>query len=384
MNKLVRGFAVAAITLAGIALVLAAYMIGLSDKNAAERDFISYWSAGQLIAHRQNPYDVTAVRALELAAGRDASVPTLIMRNPPVAFFLVAPLGYAAPKAALIGWLLVLLGAMLLASFLIWRLNGKPDSLIHLFGFAFAPALACLMAGQFGIFLLLGALLFLPLYRNWPLAAGAGLLLCALKPHFFVPFGIALLLWSARDRRGYRVLAGFAAALAASCAFATWVDPHAWAQYAHFAQGGAALNDVVPTLGAELRRFIDPRAVWIQFVPESLACLWAVWYFITRRDRWNWMDHGMVLLLVGAICTPYGFFTDEAMLLPAVLAGLYRQIPSRGAVWPLAVIAGAALAELMMHVPIVSPGYLWTPPAWLAWYLFATGRLSRTAVPQAV
>lgn len=382
LKRLVRVFAVSLITLAGLGLVLAAYTVGLSDKNAAERDFISYWSAGQLIVHHKNPYDRSAVCALELAAGREPSVPTLIMRNPPVAFFLVVPLGFAGPKVSLILWLLVLLGALLLASFLIWRLHGKQDSLIHLLGFAFAPVLACLMAGQFGIFLMLGVLLFLSLYRNWPLPAGASLLLCALKPHFFVPFGVALVLWSIGNRRGYRIAAGFCAALAASCVFAVMVDPQAFAQYSQFASGGAALNDVVPTFGAQSRLLIDPRAVWIQFVPEALACLWTAWYFFTRRARWDWMDHGMVLLLVGAICTPYGFFTDEALLLPAVLAGLYRQLDSSGAVsprrvWPLLVFAAVALAELMMNVTIVSPGYLWTTPAWLAWYLYATGRLSR-------
>jgi len=386
LKRLVRVFAVSLITLAGLGLVLAAYMVGLSNKNAAERDFISYWSAGQLIVHHQNPYDGPAVRALELAAGREPSVPTLIMRNPPVAFFLVVPLGFAAPKASLILWLLFLLAALLLASFLIWRLHGKPDSLIHLLGFAFAPVLACLMAGQFGILLMLGVLLFLTLYRDWPLLAGAGLLLCALKPHFFVPFGVALILWSFGNKRGHRVAAGFCAALAASCAFAVFVDPHAFAQYSQFAKGGAALNDVVPTLGAQLRLLIDPRAVWIQFFPEALACFWAAWYFFTRRARWDWADHGMVLLLVGAICTPYGFFTDEALLLPAVLAGLYRQLDSSRAVshpriWPLLVFAAAALAELMMNVPIVSTGYLWTTPAWLGWYLYATGRLSRQPLP---
>lgn len=382
MNRLVRILIVSAITLAGLGVVLAAYIVGLSDENASERDFISYWSAGQLIVHHQDPYNVAAVRALELAAGREPSVPTLIMRNPPVAFFLVEPLGHASPKAGLIAWLFLLGGILLLSSFLIWWLHGKPDSLIHLMGFGFAPCLACLMAGQFGIFLLLGVLLFLCLYRKWPVLAGAALLLCALKPHFFVPFGVVLFLWSFHDRRGYRIALGFCVAVAASCAFAVFVDPHAFAQYSQFARGGAALNDVVPTIGAELRLLIDPRAVWIQFIPEALACTWAVWYFLTRRAHWDWMDHGMILLLVGAICTPYGFLTDEALLLPAILGGLYRQAGGKGSlslarVWPLALFAAIALAELMANVTIVSRGYMWTTPAWLVWYLYATGRLSR-------
>ena len=85
------------------------------------------------------------------------------------------------------------------------------------------------------------------------------------------------------------------------------------------------------------------------------------------------MDHGLVLMLVGAVCTPYGWFFDEAVLLPAVLAGVYRATESRRPIWPLAVISGAALAELLMNVDVVTRYYLWTTPAWLGWYLYAKG-----------
>jgi hypothetical protein len=140
---------------------------------------------------------------------------------------------------------------------------------------------------------------------------------------------------------------------------------------------GGALNEVGPRLSAELRLLIDPRAVWIQFVPEAAASVWTAWYFWTRRESWDWMDHGLVLLLVGAMCTPYGFLYDESMLLPAILAGAYRCMELRRPLWPLAVLAGAELLELGMGATIVSPYYLWTTPAWLCWYLYATGRTPR-------
>jgi len=91
------------------------------------------------------------------------------------------------------------------------------------------------------------------------------------------------------------------------------------------------------------------------------------------------MDQGLLLLLVSAMCTPYGWFFDETMLLPAVLAGLYRAVDGRRSVWPLALFAGVSLVEILASVQITSPYYLWTTPAWLAWYLYATGRIGASA-----
>jgi hypothetical protein len=375
LKKPYRVVAAGAIVLAGVCFVLALYIFALSDKNAAERDFISYWATGQRLVHQQNPYDFAAVRALEQAQGREAHEPVLMMRNPPVAFFIAYPLGFFSPKTALILWLFLLLGGLGLAIFLIWRLNGSPPTRLHLLGFMFAPALACFQAGQFGIFLLLGVALFLYLYRSRPYLAGAALLLCSLKPHLFLPLVVVLVLWSV-TQRNFRILAGCAGALAASCALSYGLDRDGWAQYAQMMHAGTALAEIVPSLSAYLRLLVSPRTAALQYMPQALACIWAGYYFLTRRARWDWLDHGLVVLLVGAMCTPYGWFTDESMLLPAMLAGLYAAIAAGRSWWPLAMIAAAALIELFANVEIITPGYLWTTPAWLAWYLYATGRFS--------
>src|SRR6516164_1030216 len=80
-----RRIAAGAIMLAGVAYVLTLFVMGLSDRNAAERDFISYWAAGNLAAHGGNPYDSGAVRQLEERAGRVPDAIVLVMRNPPLA-----------------------------------------------------------------------------------------------------------------------------------------------------------------------------------------------------------------------------------------------------------------------------------------------------------
>lgn len=374
-----------AITVIVGAAVLATFMaVGFTEESTVKCDFISYWAAGHLLRNGQNPYDAKAVLALEAQVGHDPHVALLVMRNPPLAFPMALPLGWIGPKAGLIVWTLVLIGLVLLVSRLLWVLFGRPDSLLRYLGFGFPPIIACLMARQTGILLLLGITLFLFLWEDRPFLAGAALWLCAFKPHLFVPFGIALFLWCLiNKKKGLRILAGFGVALIGSCALAYAMDPHAWAQYAELIRTGGPLNEVVPSLSAQLRLLTDRHAVWIQFLPITTASAWAIWYFWTSRKSWDWMDHGQLLLLVGALTVPYGFVYDESALLPAVMAGAYRCIKSQRPTWPLALIAGAGTLELMIPIQIVSRYYLWTAPAWLCWYLYATGRFPGP-VPTAV
>ena len=370
-HSFIRIMSAAAIVVAGHCLVVGILTFGVSDKSVARRDFISYWAAGHQLVNGLNPYDIDAVQDLERDTGGEDNQPLLVMRNPPIAFFLILPLGVMSPKAGLILWLFVLLSSFSLSIFLIWFLNGRPANLLHLMAYAFAPSLACLMAGQVGIFLLLGVVLFLYFHRSRPYIAGASLLLCAIKPHLFLPFAVVLLLWEV-SQKSYRIVVGFSAALLGSCALAVYLDPHAWSQYSQMMHAGGALDEHVPVLSVAFRFLMDRNAVWLQFLPEAIACVWAIWYFWAHHKHWSWMDQGLLVLLVAVMCTPFGWFTDESMLLPAVLTGLYGAAENRRSVIPLGVIAGIALVEVLVPVQLTSSFYLWTTPAWLAWYLHAT------------
>jgi hypothetical protein len=357
------------IVVAGACLVACILFFGLSDKSATKRDFIEYWAAGQQLVHGADPYDGAAVMRLERAVGFDGNNPKITF-SPPAAFFLALPLGFVSAKTGLILWSLALLISLSLSNWILWILNGRPDSRYHLLGYLFAPALACQMAGQLGTFLLLGVVLFLYFHRSRPYLAGAALLPCALKPHLFLPFAIVLLVWTI-DRKAYRIVAGFAATLLAACALTLCFDRGVWSQYAQMMGTTGVLNAFVPTLSVLFRFLVDRNAVWLQFLPEAGGCIWAMWYFWTRRDRWNWTNQGLLLLLVSAACTPYAWFSDETVLLPAVLAGVYRVVDSRRSLLPLGAIGGVALIEVFAEVKMTSAFYLWTVPAWLAWYLYA-------------
>lgn len=374
-----RKLAAAAIVAVGACLVVAILVLGVDNKSATGRDYIQYWALEQQLAHGANPYDAAALLRTERAVGMDK--PGVLMSlSPPVAFAYAVPLGWVSAKAGLVGWMLLLLGCLGLSVWVLWLLHGRPQSRWHVIALGFPPALWCLISGQLGIFFLLDSVLFLYWVRSRPWLAGAALVLCALKPHLFLPCAVVLLLWSL-SRREWRVLAGFAAALAVSCGLTLWRDPRVWVEYAQMLHASRIADQFIPTIPMVLRFAVDRSARWIELVPEAAACVWAAWYFFRRRKQWDWNREGLLVLLVSAACTPYSWYSDQAMLFPAVLVGLYRAEKSGAALALFGAIAGAGLVGFMVQIPMTSSCYVWTAPAWLLWYLYATRQMRE---PEAV
>lgn len=339
-------------------------------------DFLEYWAAGQLLIHGSDPYEAAATLRLERSAVRNAELAAITL-SPPVIFFLVAPLGLVGAKTGAVLWMIVLVASLVTSIRLLWILHGRRRDELHLLGYCFAPALTCLMAGQIGIFLLLGIVLFLYLHQHWPFLAGVALVVCFVKPHLFLLFGTVLLLWVVNSRQ-YRILAGFGAGLLAACALALCFDLHAWSQYAQMMMIARPAELQVPTMSGTFRSFVHRDSVWLQFLPVVAGCSWAVWYFWRRRNYWSWLEQGLLLLLVSVACAPYAWITDESVLLPAILAAIYRAEDSGRSLLPFGLITGAALAELLRGIWMTTPYFVWTTPAWIAWYLYASHGGSRT------
>jgi len=370
-----RPLAAVGIIASGLCLLTAIFSLGLTEQNAASRDFIGYWAAGQQIAHGANPYDVGHVLRMEKAVGL-GNLQIKITPSPPIGLALVIPLGFLGAKSGLVFWSVAQLACLSIALWIVWLLEGKPSTRIHLFGYLFAPALACLMAGQLGILCLLGVSVFLLWHERQPFFAGAALLPLTLKPHLFLAVGLVLLFWVVW-RRSPSILAGLVAAMAVSFGVVLLFDPEIWAQYTAMMRSNLMQDRFAPTLSAYFRWDISPARVWLEYLPAATACVWALWYFWTRRDRWNWIDHGLLVLLVSVMCAPYAWLTDEAVLLPAVLVGVYRAIEARRSLLPIAIFAAVALIELYANVRSTSWYYTWTTPAWLGWYLYATGSIAK-------
>ena len=334
----------------------------------SSRDFVVFWATGQQLVHRGDPYDAAAMLRVEHSAGFLPGYGVLFMRNPPWALPLVSPLGLVGVRVGALLWSLALLGCLLLSVHMIWILAGRPGSCIHWLGYSFAPALICLFMGQTSLFALLGLVLFLRLHHTRPFLAGAALWLCALKPHLFLPFGVVLILWVFMTR-SYRLLAGAALAMAASCAVAWSLAPSAWTSYFHMMRTSAIDRQFIPCLSDALRLWLDPRAMWLQYLPVALACAWAVYYYWSHRQGWDWMKNGSLLMLVSLFAAPYCWFYDQGLAIPALLHGAYGA-RSRFLLVFLA-LGNVVLYVALCTIKITSALYLWTAPAWLAWYIVA-------------
>jgi hypothetical protein len=150
-----------------LAISVCILAFAMSGNNAANRDFLCYWAAGHQLVNHGNPYDGPAILRLERQAGFTDSRP-FFMRNPPTAFFMAWPLGFVGVRTGAVLWSLGLVGALMISIRLLWIMHGRPIDRVHLIGYCFAPVLACLLAGQIGIFLLLASCFFSTFTRRAP------------------------------------------------------------------------------------------------------------------------------------------------------------------------------------------------------------------------
>ena len=343
--------------------------IPFTNSISGARDFVVYWATGQQLAHQANPYDPVAMMQIERAAGLSSNSAVAFMRNPPWALPLTFPLGFAGLRVGGIIWSFALLASLLASVYWLWQLYGMPDNKRHWLGAAFAPAIICLLIGQTSLFVLLGYVLFLRFHRSRPFWAGASLWLCALKPHLFLVIGVVMLAWVLLTK-SYKVITGAASALVLSCFVTSIIDPAAWAQYVVMMRGSGINEEVIPCISIVLRRWINPNAVSLQYIPALIGCIWALDYYWKRRRTWDWVHHGGQVVLVSIMTAPYAWISDQVLVIPALLEGAIRTRSQSS----LVILAAASIvieAELLSGIMLASNLYLWTAPAWLAWYFLA-------------
>jgi hypothetical protein len=340
--------------------------------NIGARDFVVYWATGQQLTHNANPYDRDALLRAERTAGLFSPGGAMFMRNPPSALPLVYPLGFIDFYPASVIWTFLLILCLCVSVHTLWVMQGKPDNHRYLLGYAFGPAFICLINGQAALFALLGLVLFLRLHLTRPFIAGVSLWLCALKPHLFLPFGVVLLAWVIVSR-SYKLLAGAGVAIAASCAVAYCFDPVAWNQYLGMLRTSGIEHDTIPCVSFLLRSWLAPKAIWLEYVPAALGCVWALAYFWPRRGNWDWMRDGSPLMLVSILAAPYCWLFDQVLAIPALLQGAFLT-RSRTLLAVLALFSALIEIALFCNYWKSSAVYLWTTwsaPAWLVWYIVA-------------
>jgi hypothetical protein len=346
--------------------------------SAAGRDSISYWAAGNLLLHRQNPYAAQSILAQERTQGYAAAKP-LVLRTPPWSLWMVLPLGFLTAYWAWIAWLALLLISLVIAMRISWRMYGDGPHASNIFlltGYLFAPVAACLVASQLGLVLLLGIVLFLLLEEEHPFLAGAVLLIPFAKPHIFGLLWPILAIWIFTRKKWY-LLAGMAAAFLLTNSIALTFDTSIIQHYRAMVQQQAIQHEFIPALSGMLRLLFFRRLFWVQFLPTALGLLWSFWYYWKNHRTWSWRRHGLALLVVSIVTTPYSWITDEVVLLPAILQGalwLNRvdlKVRSQLLILLFVFLDLLILLILRAQVPPSTGIYFWSSLVWFSWYWYA-------------
>jgi len=368
------------ITLAALVLYVLVARSGEIRASISRRDSIAYWATARLLVNHQNAYDYYAVAELERSQGYNEDQP-LIVRTPPWSLFMLLPLALFNTFWAWLSWIAVSVGALILTMRVCRRLyrdDRVPQSLFALIGYTFSPVPACLVAGQMGLMLLLGLVLFLWLEPKRPFLAGTALILPFAKPHLLAVFWFALFLWIL-SRKRFAVAAGFLTALAIAIFTAIAFDPGIFEHYRQMLSESRIQGQFIPALSGVLRLLFFRRFFAMQFLPLGLGLMWCGWFYWRQRRTWNWRQDALPLIVVSVLVTPYAWLTDEVVLLPAILqAALWvynaRQ-NTRIGTWIIAAVFALLNALLLLilsfKIPFSTGIYFWSSSVWFALFFWA-------------
>lgn len=353
-RAILRTTGILTILVAGVAIIAAA------GSRATSNDYVEYWSSATLFLQRSNPYSPTRILALEQAHGFLLNSP-LIMLNPPWSMPLIAWLGFFSERMGLNLWVLFL-GACIAASVILINVP-KQNRLV---AFLFAPVLASFLMMQISPLLLLGWAFFLRYRESRPFWSGAALALLTIKPHLFVLLW-ALLLIQSVYRRNFTVLLGCFVATASASAAVTLQRPDIWRDYWDLIHNSSLVSTNLPTLPTLFRASIHVQWSWLALVPLAIATAWAGAYYWRNRYEWDWTWHGMLIMLLSIATSPYGWLSDQIVLLPAIVVACALK-QRRNVVESLVILNVTALILVCVNSRIA----IMLPVAWLVWYIYAT------------
>lgn len=337
-------------------------------------DFMTYWSAGRLFDLRSDPYSMPDTMVLERALGWPFPY-TLVMLCPPWTLPVVAIAGAFSFRTAQVGWFWISLALDAASAMLLWRYFGgarKYSWIALILALSLTPLAAAETLGQISPLMLASLTAFLLLLRSgrwfW---SGIAMLGMMLKPQLLWLVLLAVLLWTIQQKK-WGVLAGVILAAALATAGALRFDP-ASAHYFHEAYSAAMETNC--GLGGELRSLFGHDRKWLQYLPTLAGAAWFAWYWIKHRQTWSWVDHLPLVLLISVISSPYCWFHDFILILPAWVAlavrGAYRSVP---------VMAGWLIVQSAMLGP---EPYLWAiflSVLWIPLWLFARAEAERLSV----
>ena len=311
--------------------------------HALGRDFVNYWSAGQMVreGHVAPIFDRDGFLAAEHRLF-DPRLPFHFWSYPPVALFLVAPLGWLPYVPALIAWSVAGVVALVPTA---RRFLPDPREAVLLVA---CPATAIDIAlGQNGA--LTAALLIggLALWDTRPRTAGALLGLLIFKPQMALMLPVAVL----TERRWNTMAVAVAVALGLLALSAPVFGLDAWRGYLSnslvtqqlmLSQGTGPFQWMMPTVMMSARLlglpFVIAMTLQAMFSVVAVCMVWSAWRGDADREA-----KAALLMAATFMASPQAFNYD---LIPAACAALVLWRRDRSSV-------GQALALAVWGLPIV-------------------------------
>jgi len=367
----------AALGTAGFLLFLALTAHGVSDYTGRPlgTDFSSFYAAGRLAGHGANPYDATALHAMELAIF-GAGTPYYAFAYPPIFLLLTSPLSWLPYLPSLALWQLSSF------AFYLWAMTllrsrfapALPDRLCYPCVVGFTAVFVNVTHGQNGF---LTAGLFAAAIASLgvrPWLAGLCFGLAAFKPQFglLVPLALA----AGGHWRSFLTAAATVALLAG--ASVAMFGAQIWPEF--LSGAGQARQLILESDGVGYDKLVSVFA-WLRLWQAPVAAAYAaqaiaaILVAAVVLRLWRQDDirlQGAVLCIGALLATPFALDYDLMLLAPAILllAGRAETMPIPTNATLLFVLALMPLfarsAAHLLLLPLAS----WT----LIWAFWATAK----------
>ena len=265
--------------------------------------------------------------SIEKEQGYSSSKP-IMMWLPPTALILLKPFLIFNFKVSTLFFLafniiaLITSGYLLQLTFDTESSSKKIKFKTILASIIFLPAWDCINFGQVSIYLLLFLSLFIFFLKkeNYTLAA-ITLIPLSLKPHLFIIFGLALLLWLYKNKEWKFFLTALtslcflitASYLQNSHSLLNWLE----AISKGGVHGAVTTQEWMPaTIGTWLRIFLGQDQTYLMWIPTSIGML-----YITLLDLKKDL---LKIICISLTCTPYGWYYDQSIFLTLQIYLIYN------------------------------------------------------------
>lgn len=359
------------------------------------QDLVYYFTAYQLFAAGENPYDTVRQNELLEQLALPEPPDRVNLMYPPWLLPLFAPvLSFSLQQAKA---LLVIINVLCLAAIpIVLAFAVRPRGrVLHpslLFAALYVPAFETIRLGQVILLTTTAlALTMLAIAKGRDLLAGAMLAVVGIKPHLVVPFGLVLIYWIVLERR-WKIPVAAVVTVALLSLIAHLVSPGI---VGHWIANSREVSDTFTIFKTATLTFAARSLLigedgtppnWPLIVFPALAASATVIHLAIRRPRIELARAAPLMLIVSVLFAPYAWYHDHTVLLVAqalmILLLLEHSVPTRvrHTAWTGIFLLHAGALALGVFVLEGQHSFFWFPLGLLAVWLYMSRALRLTAL----